>query len=155
MGVALAVLLTYFVYIPLPGGAGFLNFTDVIIIFSSLFFGPWIGASIGGISGLMVDLLLGYAFYAPFTLIIKFLEGLVAGFLFKIIRGNFKYIAPFVGGLLMAALYIIPDYILLNSFYSTMIGFGLNLIQGALGASLGLTIYLVFMKSNIRPPITS
>jgi len=45
MGVALSILLTSFVFIPLPLG-GFLNFTDVFIVLYSMFFGPWIGGEL-------------------------------------------------------------------------------------------------------------
>lgn len=153
MGVALAVLLTSFVTIPLPSGAGFLNFTDVFIVFYSLFFGPWIGAAVGALSGLMVDIILGYAFYAPFTVVIKFVEGLVVGFLFLAIKNKLRYLAPFIGGAVMALLYFIPDYIALQNFYACLVNLGLNLVQGMVGATLGLIIYLVIKKTKLQPPI--
>ncbi|MFA5421498.1 MAG: ECF transporter S component [Bacilli bacterium] len=151
MGIALSVLLTSFVFIPLPFG-GFLNFTDVFIALFAMFFGPWIGATVGALSGLMVDMILGYAFYAPFTFFIKLIEGLVVGFLFLKLKGKIRYIAPFVGGLIMAAFYILPDYILVANLIAALTSFAFNLIQGVIGASLGLTIYLILLKAKVRPP---
>jgi len=152
MGVALSILLTSFVFIPLPFG-GFLNFTDVFIVLFSMFFGPWIGASVGALSGLMVDIILGYGFYAPFTFFIKFIEGLIVGFLFFKLPRKIRYIAPFVGGTLMAALYIVPDYILLVNWIAALTNLGFNLLQGVVGASLGIAIYVILIKSKVRPPL--
>ena len=154
MGVALSVLLTSFVFIPLPFG-GFLNFTDVFIVLYSMFFGPWIGGAVGAISGLMVDVILGYGFYAPFTIFIKLIEGLVVGFLFFKLPGKIRYVAPFIGGILMAALYIIPDYIALSNWIASLTNFGFNLIQGVLGASLGIAVYVILIKAKVRPPANS
>lgn len=154
MGVALSVLLTSFVFIPLPFG-GFLNFTDVFIVLYSMFFGPWIGGAVGAISGLMVDVILGYGFYAPFTFFIKLIEGLVVGFLFFKLPGKIRYVAPFIGGILMAALYIIPDYIALSNWIASLTNFGFNLIQGVLGASLGIAVYVILTKAKVRPPANS
>ena len=154
MGVALSVLLTSFVFIPLPFG-GFLNFTDVFIVLYSMFFGPWIGGAVGAISGLMVDVILGYGFYAPFTFFIKLIEGLVVGFLFFKLPGKIRYVAPFIGGALMAALYIIPDYIALSNWIASLTNFGFNLIQGVLGASLGIAVYVILIKAKVRPPANS
>lgn len=154
MGVALSVLLSSFVFIPLPFG-GFLNFTDVFIVLYSMFFGPWIGAAVGALSGLMVDFILGYSFYAPFTFVIKLIEGLVVGFLFLKLPKKICYIAPFIGGIVMASLYILPDYLLLTNWIAALTSYGFNLIQGIVGATLGLTIYLILMKAKVRPPFSS
>jgi len=154
MGVALSVLLTSFVFIPLPFG-GFLNFTDVFIVLYSMFFGPWIGGAVGAISGLMVDVIFGYGFYAPFTFFIKLIEGLVVGFLFFKLPGKIRYVAPFIGGALMAALYIIPDYIALSNWIASLTNFGFNLIQGVLGASLGIAVYVILIKAKVRHPANS
>jgi uncharacterized membrane protein len=152
MGVALSILLTSFVFIPLPFG-GFLNFTDVFIVLFSMFFGPWIGASVGALSGLMVDIILGYGFYAPFTFLIIFIEGLVVGYLFFKLPRKIRYIAPFIGGIVMAALYIVPDYILLVNWIAALTNFGFNLLQGVVGASLCIAIYVILIKAKVRPPL--
>jgi uncharacterized membrane protein len=151
MGVALSILLTSFVFIPLPFG-GFLNFTDVFIVLYAMFFGPWIGGLVGALSGLIVDIILGYGFYAPFTFFIKLIEGLVVGYLFLKLPRKIRYVAPFIGGIVMAGLYILPDYILLQNWIAALTNYGFNLIQGVVGASLGIGIYIVLLKAKVRPP---
>lgn len=154
MGVALSILLTSFVFIPLPLG-GFLNFTDVFIVLYSMFFGPWIGGAVGALSGLMVDVILGYGFYAPFTFFIKLIEGIVVGFLFLKLPKKIRYLAPFIGGIVMAVLYVIPDFILLSNWLSALTNLAFNLLQGIIGAALGLAIYIILIKAKIRPPLNT
>ncbi|HOC80357.1 MAG TPA: ECF transporter S component [Bacilli bacterium] len=154
MGVALSVLLTSFVFVPLPLG-GFLNFTDVFIVLYSMFFGPWIGGAVGALSGLLVDIILGYGFYAPFTFFIKLIEGLVVGYFFMRFPKKIRFIAPFIGGIVMAGLYILPDFLLLQNWIAALTNFAFNLIQGVIGASLGIGIYLVLLKAKVRPPTSA
>lgn len=154
MGVALSILLTSFVFIPLPLG-GFLNFTDVFIVLYSMFFGPWIGGAVGALSGLMVDVILGYGFYAPFTFFIKLIEGIIVGFLFLKLPKKIRYLAPFIGGIVMAVLYVIPDFILLSNWLSALTNLAFNLLQGIIGAALGLAIYIILIKAKIRPPLNT
>jgi hypothetical protein len=55
----------------------------------------------------------------------------------------------------MAALYIIPDYIALSNWIASLTNFGFNLIQGVLGASLGIAVYVILIKAKVRPPANS
>ena len=61
---AIAYLLTAFASIPYAGGAGYLNFGDAVIIFSSMILGPWWGALVGAIAGSLADLSAGYISFA-------------------------------------------------------------------------------------------
>ena len=81
MGVALSVLLTSFVYVPLPFG-GLFNFTDVFIVLYSMFFGPWIGGAGGGFWGFLVDNNFGYKFFLPVYFFFKMIGRLIVRHLF-------------------------------------------------------------------------
>jgi len=48
---------------------------------AALLFGPIVGGIAGGFGSMLADLILGYAHYAPATLVIKASEGLLVGFL--------------------------------------------------------------------------
>ena len=73
----MVMVATLLVRIPVPGG-GYFNLGDVVIIFSGLFGGWKAGLIAGGIGSALADLI-GFPVFAPITLIIKGLEGLVAG----------------------------------------------------------------------------
>jgi len=69
------------IHIPLPQVQGYLNVGDAVIFLAALLFGPLVGAFAGGIGSSLAHLILGYAHWAPWTLVIKGLEGLVVGLL--------------------------------------------------------------------------
>ncbi|HPI97874.1 MAG TPA: ECF transporter S component [Synergistales bacterium] len=65
--------------IPVPGFRLYFNFGEGVIYTTALLLGPGYGAISGGLGAAMGDLILGYPLWAPFTLIIKGLEGFVVG----------------------------------------------------------------------------
>ena len=77
--IALTTAATMAVRIPVPRTGGYINLGDSVIYVAALLFGPVSGLVAGGIGSALADFLGGYAQYAPFTLIIKGLEGLIVG----------------------------------------------------------------------------
>ncbi|HME50981.1 MAG TPA: ECF transporter S component [Candidatus Lokiarchaeia archaeon] len=78
---ALVFVATFSFRIPLPISGGYFNLGDVVIFVTALSFGPWIGAFAGGVGSMLSDMI-GYPIYAPWTLIIKGMEGLIVGLLY-------------------------------------------------------------------------
>src|SRR5438477_5335416 len=76
---ALVFLSTYLFQIPIPATQGYFNLGDIMIFITSLTFGPTVGGFAGGIGSFLSDALGGFGTFAPFTLIIKGVEGYVAG----------------------------------------------------------------------------
>ena len=110
---ALETIMTATVSIPIPATTGYFNVGEGIIYFTSILFGPYIGAFVGGVGAGFADILGGYAIFAPGTFIAKGLEGFVVGLVFKKLRENnsinnnwklFSLILGLVAGGLMALL---------------------------------------------------
>jgi uncharacterized membrane protein len=80
---ALVCVMTMAISVYIPASNGFFNIGESIVYLSAILFGPYIGALSGGIGSMVADLLLGYYYYAPGTLIIKGIEGFVVGYLYK------------------------------------------------------------------------
>jgi len=160
---ALSYVVTIWLPIPLPGtsGAGYLNLSDVFVFIIAALVNPWIGGLVGGISGMLADLTLGYGYFAPFTLMIKFIEGIVAGYLFRAFTSVgddskktylWKSMVAFIiGGLIMAALYMIPDYITYimipgenpgNGYLFIFFDLGFNSIQGVVDAIVASFVFV-------------
>ena len=78
---ALTVVATMAIRIPAPRTGGYINLGDSVIYITALLFGPTEGLVVGGVGSALADLLGGYAVFAPFTLVIKGVEGLVVGLL--------------------------------------------------------------------------
>jgi uncharacterized membrane protein len=77
--IALTAAVTMAVRIPVPRTGGYINLGDAVVYVTALLFGPVYGLVAGGIGSSLADFLGGYGVYAPFTLVIKALEGLVVG----------------------------------------------------------------------------
>jgi uncharacterized membrane protein len=67
--------------IPIPATGGYFNLGETTIYVAALLFGPFVGAFSGGVGAGLSDIYLGYGLFAPGTLIIKGVEGIIVGFL--------------------------------------------------------------------------
>jgi len=77
--IALTWVVTRAFSLPIPETKGFFNIGEAAVYTAALLFGPRVGAIAGGIGSALADLSLGYAAFAPFTLVIKGVEGYVVG----------------------------------------------------------------------------
>lgn len=73
------VTMSFSVYV--PATRGFFNIGDSMVFLTALLFGPITGAFAGGVGSAIADLMLGYSYYAPATLVIKGSEGYIVGWL--------------------------------------------------------------------------
>ncbi|HBD06344.1 MAG TPA: ECF transporter S component [Firmicutes bacterium] len=144
---ALNIVITVFISIPINNGQGYLNLSDALTILISLVIHPLIGGAVGGISGLISDLALGYGVFAPFTFIIKALEGILSGYLFRItVKRNKKLglgllpVYAILAGLVMSGLYFVTDMILYRDFSIATIDIALNALQGLFGAIVAIAL---------------
>jgi len=78
---ALVCIVTASFTVYVPATKGYFNIGESMVYVAAILFGPFVGAFAGGVGSLLADVLLGYYYYAPATLVIKAIEGLVVGFL--------------------------------------------------------------------------
>lgn len=141
---AIIATLTYAVKFPIPGTSGYVHPGDSGIALAGILFGPYaaIPAAIG--SGL-ADLLGGYAQYALFTVIIKGLMGLIAGY--GCLHG--KLTLKSVSSLLIAGVVLIGGYfladMLLYGVAAALISLPWNLLQFAVFLISGI----VFLATRL------
>lgn len=76
---ATTFVIGYFVRFPLPASKGTFTLVDLGIFFAAYAFGPFTAAITGGVGSALFDLASGYAPYAPISLAVHGLEGLIAG----------------------------------------------------------------------------
>lgn len=79
--IALVFLTTYFTRIPTPLPGGYFNLGDAVIMLAAAFLGPIGGLIAGSIGSAFADLAAGAFIFAPITLVVKGIEGLVVGLL--------------------------------------------------------------------------
>ncbi len=78
---ALTCTLTMVFMVYVPATKGYFNVSEIMVYMSALLLGPFIGAFVSGVGTMLADLLGGYYYFAPATLLIKALEALTAGWL--------------------------------------------------------------------------
>ncbi|MGX7347970.1 ECF transporter S component [Aerococcus vaginalis] len=104
MIVALNVAMAFFILIPVPATNGNINLCDAGIIFAALLYGKREGAIVGGLSGLLLDLVSGYAIFMPFSLVVHGLEGFAVGAIAKRDDNKSKALAIVVGAIIVVSL---------------------------------------------------
>lgn len=78
--IALVAASTLLIQVPVPATGGYINIGDAMIFIGALLFGPIVGGMAGGLGSAIADIL-SYPVFAPFTLVVKGLEGFVAGYI--------------------------------------------------------------------------
>lgn len=134
---ALVAVATRAINIPVPATGGYINLGDTMVMFVAMVFGPVIGAFAGGVGSALGDVISGYPGWAPVTLIIKGIEGLVVGYISQKFEGvGGLVVAGTVGGILMVAGYFLFEYYAFgfSNAYSELPG---NLAQAVTGIIVG------------------
>lgn len=149
--IALTTVFTLLVRVPTPA-KGYVNLSDVAIVFAGLVFGPWVGMVAGGVGTGLADLLGGYAAFAPLSLVAHGLEGLLIGWLGRGRRAvPGMILAWLVGGVAMVAGYFIGEGLFYTGWPPAMAEMPLNAFQAVVGAAVGIP--LVLAVRGAYPPV--
>jgi uncharacterized membrane protein len=145
---ALSFVLTALCRIPYGGGAGYFNFGDVVDFVGALLLGPIDGALIGIVGGTLSDLFLGYAVFAPWTLLAKGLMGLVSGFLYIVLKKHkiIRFTSLFAGACLEVLSYMLSYYLYFG--YGGLINSAFDCVQAFGSAILAIPLYLALEKAK-------
>ncbi len=150
---AFTCVVTIVIAFPIPATNGFINIGDAVVMITGLIFGPIIGGIAGGVGSSLADLLLGYAIYAPATLVIKGLEGFFVGLIAnpkKKSKWNYRdFIGVIVGGFIMIIGYFLYE-VMIFGLPSALYEFILNsIIQFGLGSVIALA-FIFAARKNIK-----
>ena len=143
---ALVAVATFLVQVPIPATKGYLNFGDIMIFVSALTFGPIIGGFAGGVGSSISDVASGYAYFAPFTLVIKGAEGMIAGFVSNRLSRKRDVAAVVVAGIEMVAGYFLAEFFGLSERWAALGEVPFNIIQIAVGGIVGIPIAILLLK---------
>lgn len=141
---ALVTVGTLIVQIP-NGMGGYFNVGDVMIFVAALTFNPFVGGVAGGLGSALADIMLGFAPFAPFTLVIKGFEGLIAS-LIKNKKSLYRDIfAVAVAGAEMVGGYFLVEVFLwgLGGALAEVLP---NIAQIAIGGIVGIPVALVLRR---------
>jgi uncharacterized membrane protein len=141
------VVTAIFPPIAIPATSGYFNLGETIIYTAALVFGPLIGSAAGGLGASLADAYLGFAYFAPGTLVIKGLEGAIVGFLNVKLKKKIAnstvcaVVAVVAGGLEMVAGYFLYEQIVLGyPFAVALVEVPFNLVQMTIGLIVAVPI---------------
>ncbi len=141
---SLVAVMTLLIRVPVPATEGYINLGDTMVMLSGLLFGPLVGGIAGGVGSAVADVVGGYASWAPYTFVIKGVEGAIAGLALKFGSGKLqknliKVLFLVIAGMEMVAGYFLVEAILfgLGAALTELPG---NLFQAASGIVFSLVV---------------
>ena len=129
-----ATLLLTLLSIPLPSGYGYVNLGDAGVFLCVCLLPGGLGALAAGVGAALADLILGWAMYAPVTLLIKGLTALLAGLA---LRRAKKAGLPLS---LLCCLLVPLGYFLYETILLTAPVAAVNVLPNALQATIGAAL---------------
>lgn len=142
---ALVAVATFIVQIPNPATRGYINFGDIMIFVSALTFGPVVGGFAGSVGSAISDVAGGYGYFAPFTFVIKGIEGVIAGLISSrasLMRDGFAVI---VAGSEMVVGYLLTE-VFLYGLPSALTEVPGNISQVVVGGLVGIPLAVLLRK---------
>ncbi len=145
---------TIVIRIPIPMTQGYVHLGDAMIYIGVLLLGRKNGTIAASLGSVMADILSGYAFWAPWTLVIKaamaYISGTVAEHAVRS-AGQHENGAAYrarittaagmaAGGLLMTAAYFAAEGIMYGNWSAAALGIPWNIGQFAVGIAAALSI---------------
>ncbi|MGD0724502.1 MAG: ECF transporter S component [Spirochaetia bacterium] len=148
---AVTTVLTRVVQIPTPA-RGYINLGDVAIVFTAITLGPISAMFAGGLGTALADLLSPFAIWAPISLVVHGLQGLLVGLIARARPANvgLNIVAGLVGIAVMAGGYLAGGS-LIAGFGASLGDVPGNLLQGGVGVLLGILVAAAV--SRAYPPV--
>ena len=139
--------------------SGYVNLGDAMVLLSAWILGPVYGTAAAGIGSMLADLLSGYAYYAPGTLIIKCLMAFVSAQVFLALQDKTKgkRFAKVVSGLLAEIIMVVGYFgyagLILGNGLSAALSIPGNLVQGGFGIIVSTVVYLALSQVIKMPKL--
>ena len=156
LAIALTTLATLIIRIPNPATQGYINLGDAMLMTVALVFGWRIGGLAGGVGSALADTLGGYFLWAPWTLVIKGVEGVLVG---RIVswggrddtqsRRITAVLAVVVGGVWMITGYYLAGTVLVGDV-AALTEIPGNLIQAGVAVVVALPLSAILRKALQR-----
>ena len=146
---ALVSVSTLLIQFPIPATQGFFNVGDAMVMVAALTFGPIVGFFAGGFGSALADFVGGWYVWVPFTLVIKGLEGFLAGSIVVLDEGNrgvrTKIVAWIVAGSEMVVGYFLVQYYMYG-LGAALTEMPFNILQMVVGGILGIPLSIVIAQ---------
>jgi uncharacterized membrane protein len=158
---ALVVIATIVIRLPIPATGGYFNLGDTIIFIASVLIGPVFGMIAGGVGSALADVIGGFFQFAPWTFVIKGIEGLIAGLLVKAIGSDLKtgkgtalcFVSFVIAGVWMVAGYFGAEYVIFGLDWAPPLAeLPFNLAQGGMSAAIAGILTPILVRAFGQRP---
>ncbi|HFI0424213.1 TPA: ECF transporter S component [Streptococcus suis] len=136
----LTALTLVLAHVHVPTLSGFVTLLDVGVFFTAFYLGKKEGAIVGGLSGLLIDFLLGYPQWAFFSLLFHGAQGYFAGW-----TGRKRFL-----GIIFASLSMIGGYFVASSFMYNVADAVTSLMSNTLQNIIGLVLGYILAQAIER-----
>ena len=154
--IALMTLATMIIRIPNPATQGYINLGDAMLFTIALVFGWRIGGLAGGVGSALADALGGYFIWAPWTLVIKGIEGILVGTIAFWGAGTGRhprriaaFVAVLVGGAWMVSGYYLAGSVLFGDV-AALTEIPGNLTQAGVAVVVALPLSVILRNALQR-----
>lgn len=146
---AMTVVATMVIRFPSPLG-GYVNTGDALVILSAFLLGPAWGALAAGLGSALADIFLGYALYAPATLVIKALMALAAGAILRSAKRKNALTSAVLGSvaaeLIMVTCYLAYEALILPYGLGALANVPGNCVQAVFGSVAGTALFYALIR---------
>lgn len=158
----LVTVATMFIKVPVPFTQGYVHLGDSMIFLSVLVLGKRNGVIAAGVGSALGDILGGYAFWAPWTLIIKGIMALIMGIFVEHMEKkgnrysgnsgvNFMEITGMtLAGLFMVAGYYVTEVIMYGNWMTPIPSIPFNIGQFVVGMVLAVMAATALCKTSAK-----
>ena len=158
----LVTMATMFIKIPVPFTQGYVHLGDSMIFLSILVLGKKNGTIAAGVGSALGDILGGYAFWAPWTLLIKALMAFIMGCFVEHMEKKGKnhvgvagvslmeIIGMTLAGIEMTVGYYIVEAVMYGSFITPIPSIPWNIGQFAVGMVISSVIAAALLKTPAK-----
>lgn len=160
---ALTCIATMVIKVPSP--TGYIHLGDGLVLLSGIILGPLYGGAAAGIGSMFADLFLGYAGFAPATLVIKALAAITGSIIYHFLAGIIVQkkariavtICAGIGGGIVVTLgyFIFEGYIMGLGYAAAASSVPFNLVQNAFGIIVSSLLLPVLVKVPVVRELTA
>lgn len=152
----LVMVMTFIIRIPVPATQGYIHLGDCMIFMGVLLLGWKWGAVAAGVGSALADLLGGYAYYAPITLVVKAVMAIAVGlFIEHALKEGassmklriMEVIGMIIGGAFMCAGYYLAESIMYGNWATPLLAIPMNIVQFVAGVVIATVLVNALYKT--------
>lgn len=157
----LIMIATMFIKIPIPFTQGYVHLGDAVIFLSVFILGKKYGALAAGLGSALGDILGGFAFWAPWTLAIKFVMAFIIGIFVEKREANgrnrfeLKLSVTEIAGMVLACAVMVAGYyvaegVMYGNWVAPLMGIGWNIGQFGVGMVVAHLVGAAIFKTPLK-----